>query len=196
MYQIAETNDEMEDYAANPEGRKAKAAIAQLSRMFPAVQISSIFSETPDMAMLTLDRTLAHMAHLDQKFELNQTFDVDFFNSKLNEAMLYKNWLNSDDETWPPAGLEYHSTVISGETEMEDHSVEGMKTVATAATPKVTRQPSTNSRYQRGKVIYMEDVKANKDRASTLKRMEAELGLNLATANVYYSKYKTECKLT
>jgi len=192
-------------YAASPEEAAIKSAVATLKRFYPTVAVI----HDDYTAKFILQRTMASMLHLDTEFSMQTTFDQEHYDRMVEEANIYMDWLNSDDDHWPPAGLEYRSLAVNETNEDDEEipvaslnfSAAGALAGATVTTAEKaeTRKPrsvSSNSRYQKGKAMFLEDVKSGRERAYTLKRMEQELDLNLATANVYYSKYKAECNIS
>ena len=191
-------------YAATLEEARIKSAVASLKRFYPTV----FTIPEDDTARFILQRTMQSMLHLDTTFSMETTFDQEHYDRMVLEAKIYMDWLESDDDHWPPAGLEYRSLAVD-ETESDEEtpiiplnfSAAGALSGATATVVEKaeTRKPrsvSSNSRYQKGKDLFLNHVKSGIDRKVTLKAMETELGLNLATANVYYSKYKAECNIS
>lgn len=195
--------NEIPAFTGTPEERAILASVSQLKRFYPTV------ANIPEdaTAKYILQRTLASMLHIDTTFNMQTTFDQDHYDRMVLEADIYMKWLESDDDHWPPLGLEYRSLAVN-ETEEDsteespvtlNFSAAGALAAATIMEKTVVRKPrsvATESRYQKGKVMFLDDVKNGRDRAYTLKKMTLELSLNMATANVYYSKYKAECNIS
>jgi hypothetical protein len=183
---------EMDDYATSPALAAEKMTLNQLKRFFPTVK------NFPDgkLAQYTLSRVTSHLMHVDEKFDMNSTFDSAFYDTMLTQAKLYAAWLDSDSDVIP-AELVYKRDYIQPAESDEDETpapvIRSAPAVNVDTVPKKVykpRAPSTTSGYQRAAAMYAEDVASGKDRQSTLARFESELGIAKATGNVYYSKFK------
>ena len=186
MLTVIDSNEQYDEplpYASSIAEGKNIATCRQLQRMYPTVIIDCNSS----LLDLIMNRTLAHMLHMDTVFALNTTWDSEHFATMESEALMLSQWLDSPDGTPYPKALKYVSPV---------NTVEDATTVAAEAVeaPKVKnftpRAVSKNSAYQKAFVIFQEDQQNNQPRSATLTRMIEELSMNGTTANVYYSKFK------
>jgi hypothetical protein len=169
--------NEIEPYADNAESAYEKAAVKQLRRMYPTVTDIP----TDDLAQFILTRTMGYMLHADQHFNTSATFSQEHYEKMEHEAVIYRNWINSDSDV-VPLDLIYKPVNIDNDTDSLDDERPARK----------PRTISVNSRYRKGLVIFREDIANGKDRSHTIKRLNDELDLNGNTATVYYSKYKNE----
>lgn len=184
----SENSETISNYAPSPLAATLLSSKNQMARMYPTVELD----KHPDAIMpMILDRTVHHMVHLDQKFDMNATFDQDHFDKMKSEAFVYLAWLESPEGTPFPASLRYSSSIMSEGMEQDEAVIIAPKDTALVQdeSPKI-RAISKNSKFQQALAIYNEDQVKHANRASTLQRMIAELDMNPNTANVYYSKFK------
>lgn len=188
-------NDAIESYAANGQDGKLMSAINQLKRFYPDENVSEIDN---DLIPLVLDRTINYMVHLDQTFSLAKTFDHDHYITMIDQAKALDNWSESEDDTPMPSILSYEylplpgeeSEIITVEAESSElDEVDGEPAIVADESKPVKMRAARNSKYQNALAIYHEDAASGKPRKDTLARF-IELGLGIATANVYYSKFK------
>lgn len=164
-------------------------AVNQLKRMYPDV----VDIPREEISRFTLQRTMTYMLHLDQKFDMNATFSVEHYEKMKEQAKIYMDWLDSD-VIEAPRELIYRPWTGEDDTEAEAEpdTVSADETVKPEL-PKQKEKATSGkvSNYQKGLIMYKEDIAANRPRSYTLTRMEG-IGIPKATANVYYSKYKAE----
>jgi hypothetical protein len=199
--EVAYTGDDLTSYGATKEERNLKSAHKVLKGMFPTV------NDIPSDAIVIdiLDRAMAHMLHLDKKFDLSLTFDADHYAKMVKQAVIYREWLDSPDGTPYPQELIYRSlapridewgNVVEYFTEQPEtirvvESEDGSIAVETSATKeKKPRSASSKSGYQKALAIFHEDIRNGKAKPTTLERFEKELGIAKNTAVVYYSRFK------
>jgi len=173
-----------ESFSDDPETADIKIAVSNLKRMYPTVK------DIPfePLSKFIVWRTMAYMLHMDQKFDMNSTFDENFFEKMKKEAVIYMNWVYSDDDTIPPELIYKSSTPPS---EISDEDADAPHEESHVVTEKKVSKRG-NSNYQLGLKIYRDDIREGKQREYTVNRMVQELGMEQRTANVYYSKYKHE----
>jgi len=193
MLTVIDSNEQFDDptdYAPSIAEGKSRATYRQLQRMYPTV----IIMHDSSLLDLILNRTLAHMMHMDTVFSLNTTWEASHFAVMESEAMILSEWLDTPDGTPFPKALKYVSpvnTLDNGEVTTGEAVTESPK--VRNVTPRAV---SKNSAYQKAFIIFQQDQANNVPRAATLSRMIDELSMNGTTANVYYSKFKNPAPVT